>query len=101
MRAVYPQAAVETETSSRCRRWCLIRLAGRGTGAPPDRRQHDDDGFLCQRSRAVSAGRIPAIVCGPGSIDVAHKPDEYITRAELADGQIFLDRLLRWARSGP
>src|SRR5205085_1716822 len=43
---------------------------------------------------------IPAIVCGPGSIDVAHKPDEFITRAELADGQVFLDRLLQWARSG-
>ena len=43
---------------------------------------------------------IPAIVCGPGSITVAHQPDEYITRAELAAGQAFLDRLLEWARSG-
>ena len=43
---------------------------------------------------------IPAIVCGPGSIDVAHKPDEFITRAELAAGQDFLDRLLQWAISG-
>ena len=43
---------------------------------------------------------IPAIVCGPGSIDVAHKPDEFITRAELTAGQAFLDRLLRWARDG-
>jgi acetylornithine deacetylase len=44
---------------------------------------------------------IPAIVCGPGSIDVAHKPDEFITRAELAQGQQFLDRLLEWAAIGP
>lgn len=43
---------------------------------------------------------IPAIVCGPGSIDVAHQPDEYITRAELAAGQAFLDRLLDWAAEG-
>ncbi|HEX6442376.1 MAG TPA: acetylornithine deacetylase [Stellaceae bacterium] len=43
---------------------------------------------------------IPAIVCGPGSIDVAHKPNEYITRTELAAGQAFLDRLLDWAASG-
>jgi len=42
---------------------------------------------------------IPAIVCGPGSIAVAHKPDEYITRAELMAGQEFLDRLLDWAAS--
>lgn len=26
---------------------------------------------------------IPAIVCGPGSIDVAHKPDEYVSIAQL------------------
>jgi acetylornithine deacetylase len=39
-------------------------------------------------------------VCGPGSIEVAHKPDEFITRAELAAGQAFLDRLLQWATRG-
>jgi acetylornithine deacetylase len=43
---------------------------------------------------------IPAVVCGPGSIAVAHQPDEYITRAELAAGQQFLDRLLAWAVAG-
>ena len=43
---------------------------------------------------------IPAIVCGPGSIAVAHKPDEFITRGELAAGQAFLDRLLEWAETG-
>jgi acetylornithine deacetylase len=26
---------------------------------------------------------IPAIVCGPGSIDVAHQPDEFITLDQL------------------
>ena len=46
------------------------------------------------------AAGIPAIICGPGSIDVAHKPDEFITRAELAQGQGFLDRLLDWATTG-
>jgi acetylornithine deacetylase len=43
---------------------------------------------------------IPAIICGPGSIDVAHQPNEFITREELAAGQLFLDRLLDWARTG-
>ncbi len=43
---------------------------------------------------------IPAIICGPGSIDVAHQPDEFITRAELAAGQDFLVRLLDWATTG-
>jgi acetylornithine deacetylase len=36
---------------------------------------------------------IPTVVCGPGSIDRAHKPDEYITRDELAAGDAFLARL--------
>ena len=46
------------------------------------------------------AAGIPAIVCGPGSIAVAHQPNEFITRAELAAGSEFLDRLLAWARTG-
>ncbi|WP_423209342.1 M20/M25/M40 family metallo-hydrolase [Paracoccus yeei] len=28
---------------------------------------------------------IPAIICGPGAIMRAHRPDEYITAAELAE----------------
>lgn len=33
---------------------------------------------------------IPTIVCGPGSIDQAHQPDEYITLKALADGEAFM-----------
>lgn len=29
------------------------------------------------------AAGIPAVICGPGDIDRAHKPDEYLTRDEL------------------
>jgi acetylornithine deacetylase len=38
---------------------------------------------------------IPTVVCGPGSIDRAHKPDEYITREELAAGDAFLARVVQ------
>jgi acetylornithine deacetylase len=34
---------------------------------------------------------LPAVVCGPGSIDRAHKPDEYITKSELESCDAFLD----------
>jgi acetylornithine deacetylase len=34
------------------------------------------------------------VVCGPGSIDRAHKPDEYVTRAELDTCDAFLDRVI-------
>jgi acetylornithine deacetylase len=41
---------------------------------------------------------VPTVVCGPGSIDRAHKPDEFITRDELAAGDSFLDRIVRSLR---
>ncbi len=37
---------------------------------------------------------LPTIVCGPGSIDRAHKPDEYVTTGELAACDAFLDRMI-------
>ncbi|WP_420325639.1 acetylornithine deacetylase [Mameliella sp.] len=35
-----------------------------------------------------------AVVCGPGSITVAHQPDEYITLAQFEEGRRFMERLL-------
>ncbi|KQP29065.1 acetylornithine deacetylase [Methylobacterium sp. Leaf100] len=48
---------------------------------------------------ATEAGRfqvagIPTVVCGPGSIDQAHQPDEYITLAALEAGEAFMRRLI-------
>ncbi|HEY0211977.1 MAG TPA: acetylornithine deacetylase [Paenirhodobacter sp.] len=40
---------------------------------------------------------IAAVICGPGDIGRAHKPDEYITRAELADGTAFVRDVVRSA----
>lgn len=37
---------------------------------------------------------IPTIVCGPGSIDQAHQPDEYIALDEIERGVVFLRRLI-------
>jgi acetylornithine deacetylase len=39
------------------------------------------------------AAGIPTVVCGPGSIDQAHQPDEYIELKELEAGAAFLRRL--------
>ena len=36
---------------------------------------------------------IPTVVCGPGSIDQAHQPDEYITLDQLEAGAAFMRRL--------
>ena len=40
------------------------------------------------------AARLPTIVCGPGSIDQAHQPDEYIELAQMAEGLAFMRRLV-------
>jgi acetylornithine deacetylase len=62
-----------------------LRLAGRnGTVTVP---------FATEAGRFQTAG-IPTIVCGPGSIDQAHQPDEYISLDDLAAGEAFLRRLV-------
>ncbi|WID98641.1 acetylornithine deacetylase [Bosea vestrisii] len=37
---------------------------------------------------------VPALVCGPGSMDQGHKPDEFITLDQLAACDRFMERLL-------
>jgi acetylornithine deacetylase len=41
---------------------------------------------------------LPTIVCGPGSIDQAHQPDEYITLEQFAAGEAFMRRLMAECR---
>jgi acetylornithine deacetylase len=41
-----------------------------------------------------AAAGIPAVICGPGSIDQAHKPDEFITLDQIARCEAFLKRLI-------
>jgi acetylornithine deacetylase len=47
------------------------------------------EGGLFQRDLGV-----PAVVCGPGSIAVAHKPDEFIEESQMAACDAFLTRLI-------
>jgi acetylornithine deacetylase len=37
---------------------------------------------------------IPTVVCGPGDIDQAHRPNEFITRPQLEQGVPFLAKLI-------
>ena len=37
---------------------------------------------------------LPTVVCGPGDIAVAHKPDEYVEESQIAACDRFLARLL-------
>ncbi|MDH3242319.1 MAG: acetylornithine deacetylase [Alphaproteobacteria bacterium] len=44
--------------------------------------------------------QIPCVICGPGSIAQAHKPDEYLALDQLAAGQAFMGRLADRVCSG-
>lgn len=44
-------------------------------------------------------GGIPAIVCGPGDIAQAHKPDEFVELSQLAACESFLERLITHCRA--
>jgi acetylornithine deacetylase len=50
-------------------------------------------------SYAAEAGlfqraQIPAVICGPGSIEQAHQPDEWIEMAQIEEGAAFMRRLI-------
>jgi acetylornithine deacetylase len=48
--------------------------------------------FATESGHFQAAG-LPTVVCGPGSIDQAHKPDEYVEEAQLKACLAFLDNL--------
>ena len=39
---------------------------------------------------------IPTVICGPGSIDQAHKPDEFITFEQIVRGEKFMENLISY-----
>ena len=49
--------------------------------------------FGTEGGRFQEAG-LPAVVCGPGSIAQAHKPDEFVAADQLAACERFMDRLV-------
>ena len=58
--------------------------AGGVAGAPADALQRAGRGVLRHRSRAFPAAGLPTIVCGPGSIEQAHKPDEFVAVSQIS-----------------
>jgi len=70
----------------------------RGAAEALARRLTGDNGthvvsYGTEASHFQAAG-YSAVVCGPGDIARAHQADEYITVAELAEGEAFMRRLL-------
>lgn len=42
---------------------------------------------------------LPAVLCGPGSIEQAHQPDEWIERSQIEEGAQFMQRLIAHLRT--
>jgi acetylornithine deacetylase len=57
-------------------------------------------GFATEASMFSQAG-IPTVVIGPGSIDQAHKPDEYISYEQVAACEAFFDRIIAQPMPSP
>jgi acetylornithine deacetylase len=55
--------------------------------------------YLTEGGLFQQAG-IPAIICGPGSIEQAHKSDEYVTLEQVAQCESFMERLLEQMCAG-
>ncbi|WP_108662868.1 acetylornithine deacetylase [Acuticoccus kandeliae] len=56
--------------------------------------------FGTEAGRFSNTLGVPTIVCGPGSIEEAHKPDEFIALDQLARCDAFLGRVIDWASAG-
>jgi acetylornithine deacetylase len=48
----------------------------------------------CTEAGFFQAAGIPSIICGPGSIEQAHKPDEFIEVAQMEKCEAFMRRLI-------
>lgn len=95
MRRVYPDAGISIERTGFVPGFAideeapLTRYVQRlaGSNAPA--------AFVNFGSEAgfFQAKDIPSVLCGPGSIEQAHKPDEFVSLEQLARCEDFLDRL--------
>ncbi len=73
----------------------VVRLAKRLAG----RNGHAKVAFGTEACHFAAIGGVPSVVVGPGSIDQAHKPDEFIALAALAECDAFLTRLIAECRA--
>ena len=52
--------------------------------------------FATEAGQFQRAG-FSTVLCGPGSIEQAHQPDEYVEISQLERGAVFMRRLVDWA----
>ena len=99
MHAVSAETGFEWETSSNYPGMdtdadaAVIDMASKlldasGVANAPGKVSYGTEGGLFQ------VAGIPTVICGPGSIEQAHKPNEYVELAQLAGGERFISDLI-------
>ena len=68
----------------------IVTLAKRLAG----RNDHGKVAYGTEAGLFVATAGIPTIVCGPGSIGEAHKPDEFVDKDQLAKCEAFVRALI-------
>ena len=102
LKARAPQAGVTVERLS-----FTPPLAPEADGAAEAfaRRLTGDNGPPRVVAYAAEAGQFQqagysTVICGPGAIDQAHQPNEYVEAVQMERGAAFMERLVAWAVEG-
>ena len=74
----------------------VVRLAKHLAG----RNDHAKVAYGTEAGLFQRTANIPTIVCGPGSIEQAHKPDEFVTLQQIDKCEAFMQRLIEHATQG-
>lgn len=106
LRADAAAVAAEMRAGTDCRIDLEVAHEYPGLDTPPDAEVVEFVAALTGNRESVKVGYgseaglfsgqlgIPSVVCGPGSIDQAHKPDEFVALDELGRCDAMLDALL-------
>ncbi|WP_372803055.1 M20/M25/M40 family metallo-hydrolase [Paracoccus seriniphilus] len=62
---------------------------------------HSKVAFGTEGGRFSEMLGVPTVICGPGSISQAHKPDEFVAQSQLDLCDEFLAQLSEWVASPP
>lgn len=96
MQARWPECGVETETLAMGPPLMpstdnpAAELAHKLTGG----NKRHSVAYAAEAGQFQEAG-FPTVICGPGSIDQAHQPNEFITLDQVAKGKEFIRKLIR------
>jgi acetylornithine deacetylase len=101
-RAQFPEAAIAIETTNtypgldtRDPHALALARAVSGHNGPEIKLAFGTEGGLFAKGLGV-----PAVICGPGSMDQGHKPDEFVTEDQLTRCDAMLLRLIDRLEAG-